>query len=151
MDTVTGQCPQTTTFLKRKERRSGIEPRSFRLPAYRLTARPNRLSRGRRWSCTLIAGWTVLLLSCSSTVISRTLSLSLTLFRTAVETAVCGVNKLLLAQWRGPHLLNVVLALADGLFGLGGLNTIQYNTTLMSLCREICFLARHLFENIQYN
>ena len=34
------ECPQTTTFLKRKE--SGIEPRSFRLPAERLTARPNR-------------------------------------------------------------------------------------------------------------
>ena len=32
MDTVTGQYPQTTTFLKRKESRSGIEPRSFRLP-----------------------------------------------------------------------------------------------------------------------
>ena len=30
---VTGRCPQTTTFLKRKESRSGIEPRSFRLPA----------------------------------------------------------------------------------------------------------------------
>jgi len=29
----TVQCPQTTTFLKRKESRSGIEPRSFRLPA----------------------------------------------------------------------------------------------------------------------
>ena len=25
MDKVTGQCPQTTTFLKRKENRSGIE------------------------------------------------------------------------------------------------------------------------------
>ena len=34
-DKVTRPCPQTTTF----------EPRSFRLPAYRLTARPNRLSR----------------------------------------------------------------------------------------------------------
>ena len=44
-DKVTRQCPQTTTFLKRKQSRSGIEPRSFRLPAYRLTARPNRLSR----------------------------------------------------------------------------------------------------------
>ena len=44
MDKVTGQCPQTTTFLKRKESRSGIEPRSFRLPAYRLTARPHRLT-----------------------------------------------------------------------------------------------------------
>ena len=28
-----GQSPQTTTFLKRKESQSGIEPRSFRLPA----------------------------------------------------------------------------------------------------------------------
>ena len=43
-DKVTRPCPQTTTFLKRKESRSGIEPRSFRLPAYRLTARLNRLS-----------------------------------------------------------------------------------------------------------
>ena len=41
----TGQCPQTTTFLKRKESRSGIEPRSVRLPAKRLTARPNRLTK----------------------------------------------------------------------------------------------------------
>ena len=32
IDKVTRQCPQTTTFLKRKESRSGIEPRSFRLP-----------------------------------------------------------------------------------------------------------------------
>ena len=31
-DKVTGQCPQTATFLKRKESRSGIEPKSFRLP-----------------------------------------------------------------------------------------------------------------------
>ena len=44
MDKVTRQCPQTTTFLKRKESRSGIEPRSFSLPAQRLTARPNRLT-----------------------------------------------------------------------------------------------------------
>ena len=33
MNKVTGQCPQTPTFLKRKESQSGIEPRSFRLPA----------------------------------------------------------------------------------------------------------------------
>ena len=32
-DKVTRPCPQTTTFLKRKESRSGIEPRPFRLPA----------------------------------------------------------------------------------------------------------------------
>ena len=43
-DKVTRQCPETTTFLKRKESRSGIEPRSFGLPAYRLTARPNQFS-----------------------------------------------------------------------------------------------------------
>ena len=35
---------QKPQLLKRKESRSGIEPRSFRLPAYRLTARLNRLS-----------------------------------------------------------------------------------------------------------
>ena len=46
MDKVTGQCPQTTTFLKRKESRSGIEPRTFRLPTWRLTAMPNRLTLG---------------------------------------------------------------------------------------------------------
>ena len=45
MDKVTTQSPQTTTFLKRKETRSGIEPRSFRLPMVDgLTARPNRLT-----------------------------------------------------------------------------------------------------------
>ena len=27
MDKVTRQCPQTTTLMKRKESRSGIEPR----------------------------------------------------------------------------------------------------------------------------
>ena len=33
MGKVTRQCPQTTTFLKRKENRSSIEPKFFRLPA----------------------------------------------------------------------------------------------------------------------
>ena len=42
-DKVTRECPQTTTFLKRKESRSRIELRLFYLPAYRLTARPNQL------------------------------------------------------------------------------------------------------------
>ena len=32
-DNITGQCSQTTSFLKRKDSRSGIEPRSFCLPA----------------------------------------------------------------------------------------------------------------------
>ena len=32
-DKVTRQCPPTTTFLKRRESRSGIEPRPFCLPA----------------------------------------------------------------------------------------------------------------------
>ena len=36
MDKVIRQCPQTTTFLKRKESRSGIEPRSFSHHRYRL-------------------------------------------------------------------------------------------------------------------
>ena len=31
-DNVTRQCPQTTTFVKRKDSRSGIEPRPFCLP-----------------------------------------------------------------------------------------------------------------------
>ena len=44
-DKVTRQRPQTTTFLKRKESRSGIEPRPFLLTSLRLTARPpNRLT-----------------------------------------------------------------------------------------------------------
>ena len=43
MDKVTGQCPQTATFLKRKESRSGIEPRSFRL-------QPNALPLGQTGS-----------------------------------------------------------------------------------------------------
>ena len=42
-DKVTRQCPQTTTFLKRKSR-SGIEPRPSCLLAQRFTARPNRLT-----------------------------------------------------------------------------------------------------------
>ena len=32
-DKVTRQCPQTTTYLKRKQNRSGIKPRPFCLPA----------------------------------------------------------------------------------------------------------------------
>ena len=53
-DKVTRPCPQPTTFLKSKESRSGIEPRSFRLPAYRLTAGPNRLSTVRSYRQTYI-------------------------------------------------------------------------------------------------
>ena len=44
--------------MKRKKSRSRFEPGCFRLPAYRLTARPNRLSRHKmttlgtgRWTC----------------------------------------------------------------------------------------------------
>ena len=40
MDKVTRQCPKTATLSERKENRSGIEPRSFRLLAERLTATP---------------------------------------------------------------------------------------------------------------
>ena len=50
----------------------------------------------------------------------RLVSDTVTLFRTAVETAISGVHKFA-SQWRGPHLLNtVVLVVADGLFGLYG-------------------------------
>ena len=44
MDKVTRQCPQTTTFMKRKESRSGIEPRSFRF------LQPNALPLGHTGS-----------------------------------------------------------------------------------------------------
>ena len=47
-DKVIRQCPQTTSFLKRKDSRSGIDPMSFCLLASRLTARPNRLTSERR-------------------------------------------------------------------------------------------------------
>ena len=59
MDKVIRQCPQTTTFLKRKESRSGIEPRSFHLPAQSLTARPNRLAtEPSNWDhSTSVSGW----------------------------------------------------------------------------------------------
>ena len=44
MDKVTRQYPQTTTFLKRKESRSGIEPRSLRV------YQPNALPLGQTGS-----------------------------------------------------------------------------------------------------
>ena len=47
-DKVTRQYPQTTFILKRKESRSGIEPRSFCLMAKRLTAGPNQLTQSCR-------------------------------------------------------------------------------------------------------
>ena len=40
MDKVTRQCPETTTFLMRKESQSSIEPRSFRF-------QPNALPLGQ--------------------------------------------------------------------------------------------------------
>ena len=47
-DKITRQCPQTTTFEKKGEPKWY---RTFRLPAYRLTARPNRLSSFEsRWN-----------------------------------------------------------------------------------------------------
>ena len=42
-DKVTRQCPQTTTFEEKGELKR-YRTESFRLPAHRLTARPNRLS-----------------------------------------------------------------------------------------------------------
>ena len=49
MDKVTRQCPQTRTFLKRKESRSGIESRSFQPNArcvYSVGGKLNRRSVG---------------------------------------------------------------------------------------------------------
>ena len=50
MDKVARQCPQTTTFLKRRVSRSGIEPRPFCLPlwlpAKHTTTRPVRYAPG---------------------------------------------------------------------------------------------------------
>ena len=39
-DKVTRQCPQITTFLKRKESRSGIEPTSLCLPLHYILIPP---------------------------------------------------------------------------------------------------------------
>ena len=72
--------------------------------------------RAGRWSRALIAGWFVLLQCCSSTLAFRTLSLTFAPHSCwnsswrSTQTA---------SRWRGPHLLHsVVLAVADGLFGL---------------------------------
>ena len=47
-DKVTRRCPQTTTLLKRKESRSGIEPRPLIcLPAQRLTGRRKKQVKTR--------------------------------------------------------------------------------------------------------
>ena len=85
MDKVTRQCPQTTTFLKRKESRSGIEPRSFRLPAYHLTARPNRLSTFEVTSSRYLYPRPG----------AKHDIVFVTLLRTVVETATSRVHKLL--------------------------------------------------------
>ena len=44
MDKVTGQCPHTTTLLKRKESGSGIEPR-YAKPAHALERERKRGER----------------------------------------------------------------------------------------------------------
>ena len=48
-DKVTRQCPQTTTFLKKKENRSGFEPKSFCCLCGR-KATLNRKSRSCRYA-----------------------------------------------------------------------------------------------------
>ena len=48
-DTVTKKCPQTTTFEEKGEPKRYGTARSFRLPAYRLTARQKgALSESRK-------------------------------------------------------------------------------------------------------
>ena len=63
-DKITGQCPQTTTFPKRKESRSGIEPRSFCLPRaivswWTGSNQPHRAATGNVKTC---VEWSTLLL-----------------------------------------------------------------------------------------
>ena len=56
-DKVTRQSPQTATFSKRKESRSGIEPRSFRLSANALPPGQtgSRLRRSRNLLFTIMS------------------------------------------------------------------------------------------------
>ena len=61
----------------------------------------------------LIAGWVVLLLSCSSTVAFRTLFV--TLFRASVETAISEVSRLLRTGGVPTSLTLTVLVVAYGL------------------------------------
>ena len=65
-----------------------------------------------------MAGWIVLLLSCSSTA-DPSDSVFGTLFPTAAERASCGVYNLL-GTGGGPFLTRIVLAVAYGLFCLFG-------------------------------
>ena len=52
-DKVTRQCPQTTTFLNKRESRSRIESRLFCLPAWYLTSGPNQLAQMSQHGCGL--------------------------------------------------------------------------------------------------
>ena len=72
-----------------------------------------------RWSWALIAGWIVLLLSCPSTAGCSDIVFA-TLFRTAVERVSCRVCKLIHTGGAPTTSASVVLAVADGLFGLCG-------------------------------
>ena len=51
-DKITGQCPQITTSEENLGEPKRNQTRSFRLPAYHLTTRPDRLSN---CSCCLFA------------------------------------------------------------------------------------------------
>ena len=55
MGKVTRQCPLTRMFEYEREPRR-IKPRSFCLPAYRLIARPHRLTVFKRWAIPFIRG-----------------------------------------------------------------------------------------------
>ena len=102
MDKVTRQCPQTTTFLKRRESRSGIEPRPFCL-----TAGPDWLTlgtwtyrcicRAKHWSVSSEPRRREVELGCRSRVdcFVAELFLNSCFPDTAVQTAVSGVYALL--------------------------------------------------------
>ena len=84
-------------------------------PHHRRTTEPSRerSEAGGGAELAYVAGWTVLL-PISSTVLDTVVA---TLFRTAVERASCGVHKFL-RTGGDPTALFIVLAVADGLFGL---------------------------------
>ena len=43
----------------------------------------------------------------------------------------------------------IYFTLASSMHACTAVKGLQYNTTLLSLCRQICFRARHLHENVQ--
>ena len=93
-----------------------------------------------------------------SVLLATELRVSYSLSLICLQTSEDVENKILsLSDWRDwckvLMLLHSVpdLQEAIGLLVQTHQISLQYNTNLLSLCREICFEARHLHKNIQYN